>query len=94
MKMFFPATEETAPETAVPSDSAALQAEIGRVIKGKAETVRLSVVALLAGGLAGHGADRGEQGALFYKPSATQGEKVLDGAGTRESNPVGGGDAG
>ena len=50
MKMFFPATEETAPETAVPSDSAALQAEIGRVIKGKAETVRLSVVALLAGG--------------------------------------------
>jgi MoxR-like ATPase len=51
MKLFYPVAQEpppTAPQ--VYSDSAALQNEIGRVIKGKAETVKLCVVALLAGG--------------------------------------------
>jgi MoxR-like ATPase len=50
MKLFYPAAEEAEVRLAVASDSGALQAEIGRVIKGKSETVRLAVVALLAGG--------------------------------------------
>jgi MoxR-like ATPase len=50
MKIFYPAAEEAEIRRTVASDSGALQAEIGRVIKGKPETVRLAVVALLAGG--------------------------------------------
>lgn len=54
MKMFFSGTRETVAvssyETPVTDSVAALQREIERVIKGKTEAVRLTLVALLAGG--------------------------------------------
>lgn len=53
MKMFFSGTRETVAtsyETPVTDSVAALQSEIERVIKGKTEAVRLTLVALLAGG--------------------------------------------
>ena len=53
MKMFFSGTRETVAvsyETPLTDSVAALQREIERVIKGKTEAVRLTLVALLAGG--------------------------------------------
>jgi MoxR-like ATPase len=50
MKMFYTVAEREENLSPLATDSEALQAEIGRVIKGKPETVKLTVVALLAGG--------------------------------------------
>ena len=53
MKMFYPVTREPEAvpyETALSESVTLLQREIERVIKGKTEAVRLTIVALLAGG--------------------------------------------